>query len=393
MRHTQGLIEDSIKTSMSYKKKFFTSEEKDYGLKILNSLRCGILSLDMERRITAVNEIALRILDLEIKDCVGLHIGELFKDRQELLSTLEDAYQVKNPPSRAELVIKVSEGKYRTLGYTISLLKNEDEFVEGISLFFKDLTLVEQMNEQEKLKDRLAALGQMAAGLAHEIRNPLAAIELTTSLVKRKLNGQLPQVLQLESVHSEVHKLNKIVSDCLEFVRPIKVSTEKIEIVTLLEESIESALSAAQKDKVQIGREFIPVPPVQLDRHQMKQVFVNILVNAIQAITDAGTIRIASGPSSQFQKVGTYSNGGTTGKNISLQVNLAPYVWVKISDTGRGIPEEILDKIFYPFFTTKEKGSGIGLAIAQKIIDMHRGSIDVESEVGKGTTFTIKLPL
>lgn len=377
---------------MTYKKKFFTSEEKDYGLKILNSLRCGILSLDMERRITAVNEIALRILDLEIRDYVGLHIGELFKDRQELLSTLEDAYQVKNPPSRAELVIKVSEGKYRTLGYTISFLKNEDEFVEGISLFFKDLTLVEQMNEQEKLKDRLAALGQMAAGLAHEIRNPLAAIELTTSLVKRKLNGQLPQVSQLESVHSEVHKLNKIVSDCLEFVRPIKISTEKSEIVTLLEESIESALSAAHRDKLQIGREFIPVPPVQLDRHQMKQVFVNILVNAIQAITDAGTIRIASGPSSQFQKVGTYSNGGTTGKNISLQVNLAPYVWVKISDTGKGIPEEILDKIFYPFFTTKEKGSGIGLAIAQKIIDMHRGSIDVESELGKGTTFTIKLP-
>jgi signal transduction histidine kinase len=377
---------------MTYKKKFFTSDEKDYGLKILNSLRAGILSLDMDRRITAVNEIALRVLDLEIKDYVGLHIDEIFKDRQELLSTLEDAYHVKNPPSRAELVIKVREGQYRTLGYTISFLRNEEEVVEGISLFFKDLTLVEQMNEQEKLKDRLAALGQMAAGLAHEIRNPLAAIELTTSLVKRKLNGQSPQVAQLESVHSEVHKLNKIVSDCLEFVRPIKVSTEKIEIVTLLEESIASALSAAKRDGVQIEHEFISVPPVQLDRHQMKQVFVNILVNAIQAIAGTGTVRVACGPSSQFQKVGTYSNSGTSGKNISLQVNLAPYVWVKISDTGKGIPEEILGKIFYPFFTTKEKGSGIGLAIAQKIIDMHRGSIDVESETGKGTTFTIKLP-
>jgi signal transduction histidine kinase len=378
---------------MAYKKKFFTSEEKDYGLKILNSLRAGILSLDMNRRVTAVNEIALRILDLEIKDYVGLHIDEIFRDRQELLNTLEDAYHVKNPPSRAELVIKVSEGKYRTLGYTISFLLNEDEFVDGVSLFFKDLTLVEQMNEQEKLKDRLAALGQMAAGLAHEIRNPLAAIELTTSLVKRKLSGQSPQVSQLESVHSEVRKLNKIVSDCLEFVRPIKVSTEKIEVIALLEESIESALSAAQKDKIQVEKEFTPVPPVQLDRHQMKQVFVNIMVNAMQALGDTGTIQIACGPSSQFQKVGTYSNGGISGKNISLQVNLAPYVWIKISDNGKGIPEEILGKIFYPFFTTKEKGSGIGLAIAQKIVDMHRGSIDVESEVGKGTTFTIKLPL
>jgi signal transduction histidine kinase len=378
---------------MTYNKKFFTAEEKDYGLKILNSLRCGILSLDMDRRITAVNEIALRILDLEIRDYVGLHIRELFKDRQQLLSTLEDAYHVKNPPSRAEMVIKVSEGKYRTLGYTISFIKNEGEFVEGVSLFFKDLTLVEQVNEQEKLKDRLAALGQMAAGLAHEIRNPLDAIELTTSLVKRKLNGQSTQVAQLESIHSEVRKLNKIVSDCLEFVRPIKVSPEKIDLTTLLEESLESALSAGQKEKIQVMKDFLPTPPVPLDRHQMKQVFVNILLNAIQAITDSGIVLVACGPSSQFQKVGTYSNGGFVEKNISLQVNLAPYVWVRISDSGKGIPEEVLGKIFYPFFTTKEKGSGIGLSIAQKIIDMHQGSIDVESEVGRGTTFTIKLPV
>jgi len=125
----------------------------------------------------------------------------------------------------------------------------------------------------------------------------------------------------------------------------------------------------------------------------MKQVFVNILINALQAIGQNGIIEVACGPSSLIQKNGSYSNAKHGETNLSLQVNLAPYAWVKIGDNGHGISEDFLSRIFYPFFTTKEKGSGIGLAIAQKIIDSHRGSIDVESEVGKGTTFIIKLPL
>jgi signal transduction histidine kinase len=300
---------------------------------------------------------------------------------------------MKNLPSRAEMVLKIKDGKDRTVGYTISFIKDDDGNVEGVSLFFKDLTLVEQVNEQEKLKDRLAALGQMAAGLAHEIRNPLAAIELTTSLIKRKLTDLPVQTSQLESIHSEVRKLNKIVSDCLEFVRPVKVSPEKMDLIALLEDSLSAAVSTIHKERVSIKKELYPAEPVQLDRHQMKQVFVNILVNALQAVADEGEVRIACGPSATFQKGGVYTNGKYAETNLSLQVNLSPYVWVKISDNGYGIPEEVLSKIFYPFFTTKEKGSGIGLAIAQKIIDSHRGSIDVESEVGKGTTFTIKLPL
>jgi len=257
----------------------------------------------------------------------------------------------------------------------------------------KDLTLVEEMNEQEKLKDRLAALGQMAAGLAHEIRNPLAAIELTTSLIKRKLSEHPAHVSQLDSIHSEVRKMNKIVSDCLEFVRPVKVSTEKVDLQALLEECLTNSLSTVKKEGIQVRKTYYSMPPVFLDHNQMKQVFVNILINALQAIGQNGIIEVACGPSSLIQKNGSYSNAKHGETNLSLQVNLAPYAWVKIGDNGHGISEDFLSRIFYPFFTTKEKGSGIGLAIAQKIIDSHRGSIDVESEVGKGTTFIIKLPL
>lgn len=372
---------------------FHTVAEQDFGLKILSSLRCGILSVDLQRRITAINEIAIRILELDSQNYVGMNVEDVLSTHQQLLQTLHDAYQMKNLPSRAELDLKIRDGMNRTVGYTISFIKDERDRIEGVSLFFKDLTLVEQLNEQEKLKDRLAALGQMAAGLAHEIRNPLAAIELTASLIKRKMNEQPAHASQLESIQSEVRKLNKIVTDCLEFVRPVKVSPERVNLQSLLEESLVIAFSTVDRDGIEIVKNYQETPAVPIDYNQMKQVFVNILVNAIQALGESGRISVSCGPSSYFERSGSYSNGKFSEKNLSRQVELAPYAWVRIEDNGQGIPEEVLSKIFYPFFTTKEKGSGIGLAIAQKIIDSHHGSIDVESETGRGTMFTIKLPL
>jgi signal transduction histidine kinase len=372
---------------------FFTIPKENIELKILNSFRCGILSVSLDKRITAINEIAMRILELEDRDYIGSDMEVVFRNQEQLLQILGDACQMRNLPSRAEMELRVKEGPERTVGYTLSFIRNAEDKVEGISLFFKDLTLVEQMNEQEKLKDRLAALGQMAAGLAHEIRNPLAAIELTTSLIKRKLSDQPAYTAQLEKINSEVKKLNKIVSDCLEFVRPVKVSAEKVELPDLLDESLASALSVVSKEGITVRKEYLPTPAVSLDLSQMKQVFVNILMNALQAVNAFGTVSISCGPSTLYHKNGRYPHGKTAETNLTLQVNLAPYAWIKISDDGCGIPEDVLGKIFYPFFTTKERGSGIGLAIAQKIIDSHRGSIDVESEVGRGTTFTVKLPL
>lgn len=372
---------------------FYTVPEKDFGLKILNSLRCGILSIDRENRITAVNEIAIRILELENRDYVGEDVREVLKNQQFFLQLLSGAYQMKNLPSRAEMDIRLREGASRTVGYTISFIKDEDGNISGISLFFKDLTLVEQLNEQEKLKDRLAALGQMAAGLAHEIRNPLAAIELTASLIKRKLVGHPNHTTQLESIQSEVRKLNKIVTDCLEFVRPVKISQEKVNLVSLLDESILIALSTVEKKEILLRKNFLATPPVSVDYNQMKQVVVNILVNALQALKDHGSIEISCGPSSSYQRNAAYGNAKFSDMNLGRQLCMSAYAWVKVADNGQGIPEDVLSKIFYPFFTTKEKGSGIGLAIAQKIVESHHGSIDVESEPGVGTTFTLKLPL
>jgi signal transduction histidine kinase len=171
------------------------------------------------------------------------------------------------------------------------------------------------------------------------------------------------------------------------------VSTEKVNLQSLLDESLANALSTVDRTGIRVAKNYQETPTLPIDYNQMKQVLVNLMVNAMQALGDEGTIRISCGPSSFFQRNDSYANGKFSEKNLSRQVDLAPYAWIKVEDNGQGIPEEVLSKIFYPFFTTKEKGSGIGLAIAQKIVDSHHGSIDVESEVGKGTTFTIKLPV
>jgi len=160
-----------------------------------------------------------------------------------------------------------------------------------------------------------------------------------------------------------------------------------------LDESILIALSTVEKKEILLQKNFLATPPVSVDYNQMKQVVVNILVNALQALKDHGSIEISCGPSSCFQRNAAYGNGKFSDMNLGRQLSMSSYAWVKVADNGQGIPEDVLSKIFYPFFTTKEKGSGIGLAIAQKIVESHHGSIDVESKPGVGTTFTLKLPL
>ena len=212
-----------------------------------------------------------------------------------------------------------------------------------------------ELNEQEKLKDRLAALGQMAAGLAHEIRNPLAAIELTASLIKRKI--QPTHTAQLESIQSEVRKLNKIVTDCLEYVRPVKVSPEKVNLKSLLEESLGNALSTVDREGIEIVKDYQQTPTVPIDYAQMKQVFVNIMVNALQAIGEPGKIQIACGPSIFFSAQLHLCMARFLRRTLSRQVDLAPYAWVRIEDNGQGISDEVLSKIFYPFYDERK---GIG---------------------------------
>ncbi len=233
----------------------------------------------------------------------------------------------------------------------------------------------EELREaQEKLirSERLAAIGQLAGGVGHELRNPLGAIKNAVYYVKGKvakseLEQQEPRVMEfLDIVDDEINSSNKIINDLLGFSRVGKpaVSPARIEKV------IEDALSQlAIPENIEVAKKLdVSLPEINIDTDQTRQVFMNIIMNAVQAMPEEGKLTISAGERGKFLEV-------------------------EISDTGCGIPQEAIAKIFDPLFTTRAKGIGLGLAVCRAIIERHQGFIEVESEVGKGTTFTIRLPL
>ncbi|MFN3763567.1 MAG: cache domain-containing protein, partial [Anaerolineae bacterium] len=226
--------------------------------------------------------------------------------------------------------------------------------------------------QQELLhKEKLASLGQLAAGVAHELNNPLGTIMLFAGALHRELPPDDPRRSDLEMILKEANLAKKIVADLLNFARQQEVLVQDTDLHALLDQSVESVRHQPAFAKVEIVRNYDPrVRVIQADPAQLQQVFVNLLNNAAEAIEGPGTITI-------------------TTRSLDGQVEIS------IADTGCGIPEEYMDKLFTPFFTTKPpgKGTGLGLSIVYGIVKMHRGQITVQSQVGRGTTFTITLPV
>jgi signal transduction histidine kinase len=257
-------------------------------------------------------------------------------------------------------------------------------------LFFKDLTHGEHKEEQERLKDRLAALGQMAANLAHEIRNPLASIEVSSSLLKRRLPVDAGERELLDKIIAEVRRLNRTITSSLEFVRPLSLSLAPAHLGGVLDDALAVAVSRRGKPGLRVHRTACPeCPPFLMDRGQLRQVFENLFLNAMEAMGDNGTLGIDVSTVRAPAAVTTPYRPAGAPETLSFE----SYAVVRVSDTGPGIPVEHLEKLFYPFYTTKKHGSGVGLSIAKKIVDSHRGIIDVASTRGEGTTFTVRLPL
>jgi two-component system NtrC family sensor kinase len=222
--------------------------------------------------------------------------------------------------------------------------------------------------------DRLASLGTLTAGLAHEIRNPLVAIKTFTHLLPERLDDEEFREQFLKIASSEVDRISLLVTELLDFARPSDPKLELENINTILDGMILLVSTETKKKKINIIKNYASdLPPIQMDREQIKQVFLNILINGIQATSENGQITVKT---RSFMKPGG-----------------EPYVQVEFTDTGCGIPSEQLEEIFNPFFTTKSTGSGLGLSISHQIVQDHRGYIDVESQLDKGSSFFINLPV
>jgi signal transduction histidine kinase len=339
---------------------------------LFDGMRCAILSFDRHGRLVLINDLARDILSLPESPRSGEPLNRVLSGHPQLLNILNDCFTASHLPNREELVLITGNAR-RTIGYTVSLIAPAGGEPLGAAVFFKDLTQIERKEEQERLQERLAALGQMAASLAHEIRNPLAAIEVTCSLLRRMLDDSPDGQTLLQKIVAEVRRLNGTITSRLEFVRPVMPTLTSSNPVDLLEEAIETAFGRRCEKRVRFDRRIaVALPELIADREQIRQVFENLLVNAVEAVADEGVITISADVMSNEDE---------------------RFLIVQVADNGPGVQDEGLSKLFHPFFTTKEQGSGVGLSMAKKIVDLHHGLIDVVNIPGSGACFTVRLPV
>ena len=343
------------------------------------SLRNGVLAVTVDGRVAVMNDVAYRILGLPPRRSdIGRPFTGVLQAQPEVARIIARAFEMSHLPNRAELRLKSSK---KVIGYTISQVRDSRNRVTGATLFFKDLTRVEQLEERERLRDRLAALGEMAAAIAHEVKNPLAGIEVMAGILKRTLPESKDAQTILGDIIKEAKMANAIVLEVLDFVRPIRLQVEHMSVTEVINDAIALAEGHAPRGNVQVN---VSVPQglsIQGDPHQVRQVFTNLVINAFEAMNGRGAVRIEATELPEEEPL----PGG--------EAIVGPMIQVDVVDDGPGVPADVIDRIFSPFFTTKPQGTGLGLAIVRKIVNAHDGRIDLNTMAAGGTQFRVTLPV
>ena len=352
-----------------------TSTNDAFYRQIVHGMRNGVLAITREGHIALANQEARRILALpDGLLTVGQPIATALRHQPDAARILAGVFDLRHLPSRAELRLA---GSGTVIGYTVTLIRNDASAVIGAAMFFKDLTRVEQLEERERLRDRLAAVGEMAAMIAHEVKNPLAGIEVMAGLLRRKVSESPEAKAVLSDIIAEAKMANGIVQEVLEYVRPTTLRVAPASIGDAIHAAIQLADSKIRRGDIVLDVD-VPdaLPSVHADEQQVTQVFTNVLINAYEAMGNTGLARVRASRSQLH-------DGRRTREAVL----------VEIGDSGPGIDAEVERKMFEPFYSTKPKGSGLGLAIVRKIVDAHDGRLDIETAPGAGTTIRVTFPV
>src|SRR5262245_5595669 len=260
---------------------------------IVSSMRNGVIAFRRDGTLALMNDEGYRIFGLARgADDTGQPFAEVLRDRPAIVRVLSSAFELSHLPNRAELRLTELD---RVIGYTLSQVKDDAGTPIGAVMFFKDLTQVEQLEERERLRDRLASLGEMAAGIAHELKNPLAGIEVMAGLLRRQVPDSKDAQSLVADILSEAKLANAIVVEMLEFVRPIRLQVEHTDISAVLHQSITLAEGKARRGETSVHVEVAPdIPIIEGDQYQLCQVFTNLLMNAFEALDGRGRVVISA---------------------------------------------------------------------------------------------------
>lgn len=345
---------------------------------ILENMNSGLITIDGEGRILHFNRAAESILGLEASQIKGEPYDHVFGEgNKELRGVLHSALQEGVVNSRTELMAVSRQGRSMPLGISTTLLGVGEGERGGVIAVFQDLTEAKELEEKVRQADRLAVLGQLSAGIAHEIRNPLATISGSIEVLRESLRlaGEEKRLMGL--VTRESDRLNRIITDFLLYARIRPAEKIVIDLGKLVDETLALMRNHADfHDQIEVENTVCFQEAHALaDQDQVKQIFLNIAINALQAMPHGGrlTVGLAEGR----------SRTRTPGKDGMIRIFFR--------DTGTGIPGEEIKKVFEPFYSSKKDGTGLGLSIAQRIVENNGGKLEVESQVNKGTTFTVSL--
>jgi PAS domain S-box-containing protein len=363
-----------------------------YNARVLASMTNGLVTLNLEGRIVKWNEMAARITGYAVGEVEGQLCRNLFASNLAFLRLLLDGIQGKGVWWDRGVSFVRPDGREVPLEINTSLLEDEMGQTTGLLGIFRDLSLVRELEQRLRRADRLAAVGRMAAMVAHEIKNPLVALKTFVDMVPRRAKDPTFIARFQDIVPKEVDRVNAIMEELLELSRPPRLSPRPLHVQEVIARCVALYEQQAAERGIGIIQELAPgIAPVRADPEYLSRAVGNLAINAIQAMTTGGTLTIRTGSGVPWQ-----STLGEMTAHIDLGTaanSAQEFVFITLADTGTGMTSEQLDSLFTPFFTTKEKGTGLGLALTHKIIEEHQGHLHVESHFGIGSTFTILLPI
>ncbi len=348
---------------------------KSYTSSILLSMDLGVIATDLTGKISIVNNAIKKILNRT--NLIGENLFNIFRDKSEINEIFQEALNNFHGIENIELQY-ASENKNKFLRITTSILKNNEDIAIGLVVLVEDVTEVKELERQVYRSDKVSALGRFAAGIAHEIKNPLSAMNINVQLLEEELtnnkniDSESQQILMryINIINSETNRLEEIIRNLIDFTKTDKIKKESISIRIIIEQVVNLIEPEAKRRNVEIHQKINIASDecITCDRNKIKQLLLNLIINSLQAMPAGGMLTIA------------------VLKNPS-------FVTIEIADTGIGIKKEEQNKIFDLYYTTKKSGSGLGLSICQRIIEEHNGRLEFISDYGKGTKFTIKLPI
>lgn len=343
---------------------------------IIQSIGSGIILTQMDDIITYINRAGEKILGYTKHELAGkpFDIFSLREKRSMVHSLLDHSDDL---DMRKEGWMKKKDGVEFPVGFTLNNHVNPVGETIGKIVIFRDLTQVYKIQEEILRMDRLISLGKLASGIAHELRNPLAGIKTTAQALSEEMTFDDSKREYLNRITKEIDRLNELLKTFFSFAKPQNLNLTSCYIKDIVNEIIPFLIKEIADKGIRFIEVYHPqLPKIQVDKNQMHQVFLNLFLNAIQAMPSGGELRIQATPLV------------STGPEGIVQ----RFIRILISDTGKGIPANLINKVFDPFFTTKPKGIGLGLSIAYQIIKKHEGTIQVQSEWERGATFDIRLP-